>query len=117
KEGARIFGCQPYLSEDRYREELGRGRIRFSELKGVLREELGARADQSILRLCTRLELRLAMLHYPLRYGPTEGLLWFMAEPDALRRGRGGAPAPRPPPPLPPAPRRGVRRPRGRRPA
>jgi uncharacterized protein YbcC (UPF0753/DUF2309 family) len=93
KEGARIFGCQPYLSEDRYREELGRGRIRFSELKGVLREELGERGDQSILRLCTRLELRLAMLHYPLRYGPTEELVWFMAETDALRRVRRDASA------------------------
>src|SRR5262245_51168154 len=25
--GGRLFGCQPYLSEDRYREELARGRI------------------------------------------------------------------------------------------
>ncbi|HYT93585.1 MAG TPA: putative inorganic carbon transporter subunit DabA, partial [Gemmataceae bacterium] len=93
KKAAKVFGCQPYLPEDRYREELQRGRIRFSELQGVLREELGTRADQLILRLCTRLELRLAMLHYPLRYGPTEELLWFMAETDALRRVRGDASA------------------------
>jgi uncharacterized protein YbcC (UPF0753/DUF2309 family) len=88
KKAARVFGCQPYLGENRYREELGRGRIRFAELQEVLREDLGPRADERILRPCTRLELRLAMLQYPLRYGPTEELLWFTAETDALRRVR-----------------------------
>ena len=36
----------------------------------------------------TRLDLRLAMLQYPLRIGPTEELLWYVAEADALRRVR-----------------------------
>src|SRR6516225_6197845 len=40
KKGAQIFGCQPYMSEDQYREALGRGRIRFSELQDVLTEEM-----------------------------------------------------------------------------
>src|SRR4051812_38496082 len=31
------------------------------------------------------------MLQYPLRYGPTEELVWFMAEKDALRRIRSEA--------------------------
>src|SRR5450432_2896520 len=44
KKGAQVFGCHPYLSEDRYRDELARGRIRFSELHDVLEEDLGARA-------------------------------------------------------------------------
>src|ERR1043165_1804624 len=86
EKGARIFGCQPYLSEDRYREELGRGRIRFAELEDVLRESLGDRAQDSIADLCTRLELRLAMLEYPLLTGPTGELVWFVAETDALRK-------------------------------
>src|SRR5947209_4824375 len=38
KRAARVFGCQPYLGEDRYREELGRGRIRFADLEAVVRE-------------------------------------------------------------------------------
>src|SRR6266545_2848792 len=70
KKAAKIFGCQPYLTEDRYREKLGHGRIRFADLQAVLQEDLGPRADAKVLRLCTRLELRLAMLQYPLRYGP-----------------------------------------------
>ena len=35
KKAAHVFGCHPYLSEERYREELKRGRIRFSELQEV----------------------------------------------------------------------------------
>lgn len=88
---ARIFGCQPYLGEDRYREELRRGRIRFAELRAVLREDLGDRANDRILPGETRLQLRLGMLEHPLRYGPTEELVWFMAETNALRRIRRAA--------------------------
>jgi uncharacterized protein YbcC (UPF0753/DUF2309 family) len=88
KKGGRVFGCQPFLSEDRYREALARGRIRFVTLEAVLRERLGDRADERILRLCTRMEFKLAMLQYPLRYGPTEELMWFMADTDALRKVR-----------------------------
>lgn len=89
EKGARTFGCQPYLSEDRYQAELTRGRIRFSDLHAVLKEDLGVQGDR-VLPLGTRLELRLAMLQYPLRFAPTEELLWYVAETDALRRVRNG---------------------------
>jgi uncharacterized protein YbcC (UPF0753/DUF2309 family) len=88
QKGARIFGCQPYLTEDRYREKLVRGRIRFADLGEVLREDLEQAADGKLLDLCTRLELRLAMLQYPLRSGSVEELRWHVAETDALRRVR-----------------------------
>lgn len=91
KKGAQIFGCQPYLTEDRYRQELGRGHIRFAHLEDVLAEDLGDRAPERILGLCTRLELRQAMLAYPLRTGPAEELRWYVAEKNALRRVRGEA--------------------------
>jgi hypothetical protein len=87
----KLFGCQPYLSEQRYREELGRGRIRFTDLEAVLAEDAEdapSSAEQRVLPGCTRRQLRLAMLQYPLRSGPTEELLWFVAETDALRRVR-----------------------------
>jgi uncharacterized protein YbcC (UPF0753/DUF2309 family) len=86
KRGATVFGCQPYLTRSRYREELRRGRIRFADLEAVLRENLGVWADEKVLRFCTRLELRLAILQYPVPFGPTEELVWFVAERDALRR-------------------------------
>src|SRR5579883_81636 len=88
KKGASVFGCQPYLSEDRYREELRRGRIRFTDLQEVLEQDLGDRAGEKIPCFGTRLELRLAMLQYPLRSGPTDELVWYVAEANALRRVR-----------------------------
>ncbi len=88
KRGEQIYGCQPYLSEDEYREALARGRIRFPGLKGVLIKDLGDRAWEEIPCFGTRLELRLAMLQYPLRTGPTAELVWHVAEESALRRVR-----------------------------
>jgi uncharacterized protein YbcC (UPF0753/DUF2309 family) len=91
RKGAQVFGCQPYLHEDRYRGELRRGRIRFAELQEVLEEDLGDRARVPVPGFGTRLELRMAMLQYPLRFGPTEELVWYVAEQDALRRVRSEA--------------------------
>src|SRR5579885_2748305 len=88
KKGAEVFGCQPYLTEDRYRQELARGRIRFGDLWQVLREDLRDTGEEKIVDLCSRLNLRLTMLQYPIRSGPTEELVWFVAETDALRRFR-----------------------------
>jgi uncharacterized protein YbcC (UPF0753/DUF2309 family) len=88
KRGGHIFGCQPYLSEDRYRHELSRGRIRFTELQEALEQDLGDRASEQIPCFVSRLDLRLAMLQYPLRVGPTEELVWYMAEANAMHKAR-----------------------------
>ncbi|HEV3005651.1 MAG TPA: putative inorganic carbon transporter subunit DabA, partial [Pirellulales bacterium] len=93
REGARLYGCEPYLSEDRYREKLARGRIRVEDLAAVLIESLGDRDDEWIGSLGTRYELQLAMLQHPLQIGPAEELRWFVAEMDALKRFRHEAPA------------------------
>src|SRR5438874_9611141 len=84
--GAKVFGCQPYLSEQRYRDELAAGRIAFDDLEDVLREDLGGRADDPVPPDGTRFRLRRAMLQYPTRTGTTNELLWFVAEADALRQ-------------------------------
>src|SRR5258707_7488584 len=94
KQAAHIFGCHPYLSEDQYREALRRGRIRFAELKQVLERDLGEGAGEHIPHFCTRLDLRLAMLHDTLRSGPSEELVWHVAEGNALQRGRTQGSAP-----------------------
>ena len=86
RKAAHVFGCQPYLSEDRYRQELRRGRIRFAELKEALEHDLGDRAGEKVPCFGTRLDLRLAMLQNPLRTGPTDELVWYVAEANALRR-------------------------------
>lgn len=84
--GARVFGGHPYLPEDRYREALATGRIRHADLLTVLEDDLGLAAVEGVARLATRIDLRLAMLQYPLRAGPAEEIDWFLAKTDALRR-------------------------------
>ena len=86
EQAAHRFGCQPYLTEECYRQELLRGRIRYADLEKMLRKQLGNRADEEILPGCSRFELRWSMLKHPLRFGSTAELQWFVAETDALRR-------------------------------
>ncbi len=88
KKGGQIFGCQPYRTEDRYRDDLRRGRIRFNELQDVLERDLTDRGGQAVGCFGTRYDLRLAMLQYPLRTGPTAELLWYVAEANALHKVR-----------------------------
>ena len=86
--GAKLFGCQPYLSEDRYREMVASGRIRVSDLVMSLLDDLGEEADKLIGFMGTRFQFRLAMLQYPPRTAPPAELRWFVAETNALTRMR-----------------------------
>jgi uncharacterized protein YbcC (UPF0753/DUF2309 family) len=92
RRGAEIFNTQPYLSEERYRAALTRGRIRLPELRAVLADDLRERAAEKVAGLCTRLQLRLARLQAPAASAPAEELRWFVAETDALKKVRPEAP-------------------------
>ena len=92
QKGARLFGCQPYLMEDVYREKLAQDRILLSDLELALKRDLKQHADETVGKVTTRLQLRLAMLQYPMRTGPTKELQWFVAETDALTQIRPEAP-------------------------
>jgi uncharacterized protein len=90
--GANLFGVQPYLTEDRYREKMGRDRITLSDLSVVLRRDLSHRADVQLASITTPFDVRLAMLQHALQSGPVEELRWFVAETDALTKFRGDVP-------------------------
>lgn len=90
--GGRLFGCHAYLPEDRYREQLQRGRIRVEDLEAVLQEDLGDEADRLVSIFCTRYALRLSMMQFSLHTGTTHELRWVVAESDALRRFRDEVP-------------------------
>ena len=92
RRGAEVFGCQPYLPEERYRAALGRGRIRLPELRAVVASDLGGTGGESVAGLCSRLDLRLAMLQSPVVTAPADELKWFVAETDALKKVRPDAP-------------------------
>lgn len=84
--GARLFDCQTYLSEQQYRDRLAKGRILADDLTAVMQEDLQGLADAPVAGLCTRGELRCAMLRQRLLDGPPQELHWFVAETDALTK-------------------------------
>lgn len=81
--GGKLYHCEPYLSEERFREELARGRIRIEDLQAVLLEDLGDEASNLVASFGTRYALRLAMLQFPLRNAPEAELHWLIVETDA----------------------------------
>ncbi|MCA9270963.1 MAG: DUF2309 family protein, partial [Planctomycetales bacterium] len=85
REGHKMLGCEPFLSEEHYRECLVSGRIRQEELASVLAEDLGDRAEVMLSFLGTRFSLRMAMLEHPLQLASSAELRWAVAESDALR--------------------------------
>ncbi len=85
RKGARLYGCEPYLSESRYRQKLARGRILPADLSAVLWETLGNLAEEFVGSLATRFRLRLAMLQHPLHFGSPQELRWFV-ETEAFTR-------------------------------
>ncbi|KAA5546086.1 DUF2309 domain-containing protein [Roseiconus nitratireducens] len=87
-EGGRRYGCEPYLSESRYRDELHRGRISIDDLRQVLMDDLGDHADDLVASFGTRYTLRLAMLQVTIDAVPDAELRWLIAETDLLRKFR-----------------------------
>jgi uncharacterized protein YbcC (UPF0753/DUF2309 family) len=91
-EGGKIFGCEPYLTEERFRNKLKLGRIREVDLREVLQRDLGPRQHEVVALQTSRIDMRMAMLKFPLRVARRPELRWFIAETDALRQFRGDVP-------------------------
>ena len=81
----RIYGANPYLAEQRYRDELQAGRILWQDLREILRDEPGQYPDLLIASLGTRYELRLALMQTPLIAGSAAELEWMLEEENSLR--------------------------------
>lgn len=93
RDGARLLGCQPYLTKQQYRQIMERGRFTVDDVRAVLAEHLGPAADETIAGLSTRFELQMAMLEHPLRLGTDEELRWVVAVSEGLHRFRSDVPA------------------------
>lgn len=94
QQGAKIYGCQPYLIASEYRQRLRDGKFQLEDLQATLAAELNAEGALSIAGLATRYEIRFAMLKHRIRLAAEPELRWFVAESDALSRFREDVPAP-----------------------
>ncbi|HEY8378832.1 MAG TPA: putative inorganic carbon transporter subunit DabA, partial [Nannocystis sp.] len=90
--GAERFGCQPYLSEERFRAELAGGRILVQDLRKVLEEDLGPGAHELVAGLTTRLAIRLAMVEHSFSEPDEAELAWVLTETRALEHLRSDLP-------------------------
>ena len=91
-EAGALLGCEPFLSEEKYREELRRLRILDHDLEEVVKEDLGPRASERVGRRTTRAGIRLVMLRHPIHEEKGAALTWLLSETRALSRFRSDTP-------------------------
>jgi uncharacterized protein YbcC (UPF0753/DUF2309 family) len=86
RHGSEVNGCQPYLTEQRYRTKMAQDRIRAEDLAATLAEEVGRDREVPIAGLSSPFEIRCARLASEIPAGSASELLWIVAETGALRR-------------------------------
>jgi hypothetical protein len=91
-EAAELLGGEPFLSEERYRAELARGRIEERDLDAVLESALGATGSSPLAPgLPSRRDLRRRILRHGVRSPIGAELDWLLDEGDVLDRWRADA--------------------------
>jgi len=90
--GGRLFGCEPYLSEERYRAKLARGRWCEADLRAVLADDPGSRGAGRSAAFAPREELRAAWLLHGIPDAEGPALEWLLRETDALDAPRADLP-------------------------
>jgi hypothetical protein len=88
-EGGRLLGCQPFLSEERYRREWHRGRIGDDDVRTVLDEALGEVGEAEVGGLAPRRVLRETWLRHGVPEAAGHALEWLLGETEALDALRG----------------------------
>lgn len=83
-----LYGCEPYLSEERYRNKIQRGRIQVETLRREIETDLGQRSSQRIAGLVPASEFRLQLVLHTLYSGSDRELDWLLAETNALKKFR-----------------------------
>ncbi len=87
------LGREPFLPESRYREKLASGRILAKDVEALLVEQLGARGDQDVAGVGSRLDLWRGIVLHGIPAAAGRELQWILEETDALSRFRTDVPA------------------------
>ncbi len=84
RRGAEVYGCEPYLAEERYWQKWADGRIPEESVAAVLAEDLGARGSEMIGGLGSRIEIRSARLRVRPQAASADEIRWILRETYAL---------------------------------
>src|SRR5262245_60516270 len=87
------LGCQPYLSEARYRNKLASGRILARDVEALLREQMGADGTRAVAGIASRFDLWRAVVLHGIPDASGRELSWILDETSALTRFRHDVPA------------------------
>ncbi|PWT82154.1 MAG: DUF2309 domain-containing protein [Blastocatellia bacterium] len=90
--GARL-GCEPFLSESRYRDKLASGRILAKDVEALLNEQLGTRGATEVAGVGSRFELWRAIVLHGIPAATGRELSWILEETESLARFRTDLPA------------------------
>jgi uncharacterized protein YbcC (UPF0753/DUF2309 family) len=90
---AEQLGCEPFLSEPRYREKLAAGRILATDVEALLREQLGSRGAHEVAEVGSRFDLWRAVVLYGIPTATGRELSWILEETSALSCFRTDVPA------------------------
>jgi uncharacterized protein YbcC (UPF0753/DUF2309 family) len=87
------LGCEPFLSESRYRDKLASGRILARDVEALLQERLGAAGAGEVPGVATRFDLWRAVVLHGIPAARGRELTWMLEETEALSRFRTDVPA------------------------
>jgi uncharacterized protein len=90
---AEQLGCQPFLSESRYRDKLASGRILAADVEALLREQLGAKGADDVAGVGPRFDLWRAVVLHGIPAAKGRELSWILEETSALSHFRRDLPA------------------------
>jgi uncharacterized protein YbcC (UPF0753/DUF2309 family) len=87
-----VFGCEPFLAEPRYRDKLASGRIRGTDVRALLKEQLGPRGADDVAGVGPRLDLWYAIVLHGIPNASGPELSWILEETNVLSRFRTDVP-------------------------
>src|SRR5688572_30599013 len=91
-QAARIYGAEPFWPAQHYRDLFETGRITHDDLREVLNDALGSRAEEQVGGVVPRHELAFVTTRYGIPYLRGQALEWHLHEEGAIRRFRTSLP-------------------------